>query len=754
MQSKNLYRLSTLLAAINLLLVSSLLPKICTAQSTPADMVNTLVGTAAEGQTFPGVGVPFGMTQWTPATSDTEAKGVAPYYAKHPIITGFRGSHFLSGSATQDYGSFQLLAGHGKPDWSHGGRSSRFSHTEEHASPYRYEVELPDLGVNVAITGTARSGLMRFRFKEGGLSWISVQNNARAGDGSITTDPATGEIRGSNSVRRLYAGIGQSAGFSGYFVVQFDHPFRIGGTWSGTSMHPGASAQAADAAPSGSFVSFNVKPGEAVEARIGTSFVSIEEARRNLGAEISGWNFERVSQSARDAWNTALSSIEVEGDATDRRIFYTALYHCFQLPRTFSDTSGTYPEFGGGASTKVAQGFTYYDDMSIWDTFRALHPLLTIIQPQRETDVIKSLIAKGEQGGFLPIFPAWNSYTSEMIGDHAVSIIGDAYLKGLPGIDIQTAYRLMRRNAFDSPDTAAEYRDGKGRRALSSYLKYGYIPLEDPVSDAFHKNEQVSRTLEYAYDDFVDAEIAHALGKTDDEKLLRKRAANYQNVIDPETGYARGRHSDGSWISPFSPGKPASYITEGLPSQYTFFVPQDIGGLIAVEHGRTAFVSKLDDLFKTGQYDHGNEPSHHIAYLYDYAGAASKTQQHVFEIRRSWYKDAPDGLAGNDDAGQMSAWYVLSALGFYQVTPGMPEYALGTPVFRRVTLHLANSKTFSIVADNVSAENHFVRSVTLNGEPLARFWIRHAEIVAGGELVFEMSNTPSGEWPSDASLPN
>lgn len=715
-----------------------------------ADLVDPLVGTANEGQTYPGVGVPFGMTQWTPATRDTESKGVVPYYYADRDFAGIRGSHFLSGSAMQDYGSFQLLAGGGSFRWQGHAPSSRFSHSAEHASPYLYQVELPDLGVVASATGTTRCGMLRFVFRNGGPVWIDVQNNARPGDGDLSIDAAHSEIVGQNKVRRLYAGQGTLAGFSGYVVVEFDHPFHVGGTWSGPDAYPGRTRQGADGSLSGAYVTFDVKPGEAVLARVGTSFVSIDEARKNLRAEIPTWNFAEIEQESQVAWNRALSAIEVTGDNADRRIFYTAMYHALQLPRTFNDVSGTYPRFGGGQSIEVAKDFTYYDDFSIWDTFRAVHPLFTIIDPRRDADMVQSLVEKGEQGGYLPTFPAWNSYTSEMDGDHAVAIIGDAYLKGIRGFDIAEAYRLMRKNAMEFPESTAEYRDGKGRRALDSYLKYGYVPLEDPVAGAPlpHRNEQVSRTLDYAYDDFVLAQIAAALGKREDEALFRKRAENYRNVIDPATGFARGRHADGSWTTPFDPDKRASYITEGLPIQFTFYVLQDIPGLIALEHGRCGFIAKLDELFAKSLYDQGNEPSHHIAYLYDYAGAAFKTQQHVAEERAAGYKDEPGGLIGNDDAGQMSAWYILSALGFYQVTPGIPRYAIGTPLFPDARIHLPSGRVFHIVAKRASAQDIYIQSATLNGKPLRRFWLTHAEIISGGTLVFRMSSKPNPEWPA------
>ncbi len=724
---------------------------ICSAQqsASSADAVNPLVGTAMEGQTFPGVGVPFGMTAWTPATTRTEKKGIAAYYYKDQRITGLRGTHFMSGSAMQEFGSFQLLAGTGAFTAT---ASSSYSHQAEVSRPYRYHVDLPDLHVHAAMTGTIRCGFLSFRFAEAGPAWISLENLARAGDGEVTIDAAHGEITGRNAVRRLYQGAGKLAGFSGYAVVQFDHPFQIGGTWAGGTLHPDVTQQVAGAQPSGAYVTFNVKAGETVQVRVGTSFVSLDEARRNLRAEIPGWDFASVERASHQAWDRELGRIEITAPEADRRVFYTALYHAFQVPRIVTDVSGTRPRFASGAPTR-SEGHQYYDDFSMWDIFRAQMPLLSILDPKREGEMIQSLVEKGTEGGFMPIFPAWNSYTSEMIGDHADAVIADAYMKDIRNFDVPKAYALLRQNAFDQPATVEQYKDGLGRRALEDYMKLGYIPLENGVPDAFHKNEQVSRTLEYAYDDFALAQMAHALGKSDDAAALMKRAQNYRNVINPEDGFARGRHADGTWITPFDPGKPASYVTEGLPFQYTFFVPQDMPGLIALEGGKTLFIAKLDELFAKNYYDHGNEPSHAITYLYDYAGQAWKTQQHVAEIRAQWYQDRPDGLAGNDDAGQMSAWYVFSALGFYPVTPGIPAYEIGTPLLPSATLHLENGKTFRIRAENVSAANRYIQSATLNGKPLERFWIRHAEIVTGGDLVFRMGPQPNKQWPRSSEMP-
>jgi predicted alpha-1,2-mannosidase len=705
-----------------------------------ADLVNPLVGTAGEGQTFPIAGVPFSMTDWTPQTRDGESKCVAPYYSGDRRIQGFRGSHFLSGSCTQDYGSFTVMPVSGRLKLSAQARASAFTHAGEIAHPYQYSVRLSDYDIRADMTGTLRCGLLRFRYNRAGAAWLVLQNNRRPGvsEGQLSFDAGRNEVSGSNTVYRIYAGNGKPAGFKGYFVLQFDRPVRSSGVWGGgvASQQGAAQDQRHDI-----YLKFDLKPGESIQVRIGTSFTSIEEARRNLRSEVPHWSFDEVAAAARSQWEQALGAVQIAGDAPQRRIFYTALYHSLLLPRTFSDVDGAYPGFAGGGTIETAQGFTYYDDYSIWDTFRALHPLLTILDPKREGDMVQSLVAAGTQGGFLPIYPAWNSYTSEMIGDHADAIIVDAYAKGIRNFDVQQAYRLMRRNAMESPPQAA-YEDGRGRRALKSYLKYGFVPLEDKVAFSFHKEEQVSRTLEYAYDDFLVGGMARGLGLEADAMTFRQRSENWRNVIDLDTGFARGRHADGTWITPFDPSKAASYITEGLPFQYTFFVPQNIPGLIDVLGGKEAFVAKLDTLFSRRLYDQGNEPSHHIAYLYNAAGVPAKTQREVRTILDSQYADRPDGLAGNDDCGQMSAWYVLSALGFYPVTPGIPEYEIGTPRFDDVTLKLPGGKSLHLVAKGAEAGALYIRAIHWDGQLFQGHTIPHSRLMQGGELVFTMALTP------------
>jgi predicted alpha-1,2-mannosidase len=718
-----------------LLLIWCFAPFTRLASKEPVEFVDPLIGTAHDGQTYPAAGVPFGMTQWTPQTRDLETKCVSPYYYKDTRIQGFRGTHEWSGSCTQDYGSFTIMPETGTPKIGADARSSAFRRDREHASPWQYRVTLDDYGIDAEITGSMRSGFLRFSFPRSQEASVVVQVNTKPGEGEIHIDQKAREIYGFNPVHRIYAGSGKAAGFSGYFVAQFSEPFAHSGNTRETGQ-PVA------------YVRFAARTANAISVRVGTSFTSFEEARKNLGAELPNWNFERARDQARAEWSRMLSKLEIHG-VSDRQqtIFYTALYHALLMPRTFSDWDGSYPGFAGEGKTETAKGFVYYDDFSLWDTFRALHPLLTILDPKRSQDMAQSLVAKGQEGGWIPTFPGWNSYTSEMIGDHDVEMIVDAYAKGIRGFDIAEAYRLMWQNATKTP-AADLYADGRGRRALASYLRYGYIPLEDPVKEAFHKNEQVSRTLEYAYDDFVLAQLAKALGMTEDYQALMQRARNWRNVIDPKVGFARGRHADGSWDEPFDPAGKYQYITEGLPFQYTFFVPQDIPGLVKLMGGPEVFNRRLDEIFAKNYYDHGNEPSHHIAYLYDYAGEAWKTQDQVRKILTKEYGTGPDGLSGNDDCGQISAWYVLSAMGLYPVAPGIPNYEIGSPLFPEVVIHLADGKRTVITATGTSDANRYIQSASINGKRSTRSWISHAELIQGGSIVFRMSSAPNRNWGS------
>ncbi len=482
-------------------------------------------GTEDKGQTFPAVGRPFGMTQWTPETRTTELKCVSPYYYNDRYITGFRGSHWMSGSCTQDYGSITLMPFvTNVTDTLKKFPASRFSHKNEISAPAYYKISLDNSGVIAELAASVRSGIMRFTFPGKSPGFIFIRMNSDENEGKIWIDANNNEIRGYNPVHRIYQGNKKSAGFSGYFVVRFDKPFNMTEQLK-TDQH----------------LAVSIGTEKIVQVRIGTSFTSIEAAIRNLEAEIPVWDFEAVKKSGEDTWNKTLGKVVAgEGSEENKIRFYTALYHCYQLPRIASDIDGSYQGFAQDTTIRKAEGFDYYDDFSMWDTYRALHPLMTILEPERTSHMIKSLVLKAEQGGWMPIFPAWSNYTAAMIGDHVSTTISDAYIKGIRGFDAEIAYKYMRKNAFENP-SLDEYRDGKGRRALTSYLKYGYVPLEDSVLDAFHKYEQVSRTLEYAFDDYALARMAKELGKMEDYNVLMKRSENWKNVFDCQDCFCKSK---------------------------------------------------------------------------------------------------------------------------------------------------------------------------------------------------------------------
>lgn len=695
------------------------------------------------GQTLPAVLEPNGMNFWTPQTQDGEQKCVVPYYYRDSLFQGFRNSHWIVGGCTQDYGSMTLMPLYGSLRCLAERRATPFSHDSEVATPAYYSVELPAEGIRAELTARSRSAIFRFTYVRAGEAYLVVTPNSDEGEGYIHLDTVNNRIIGYNPVHRIYQGWGQPAGFSGHFVVQLEKKPVSWGTFKGDSVCTGA-VEAGHCRQAGIYVAFEVEAGEALSVKAASFFVDEAGALANLEAEIPHWDFEQTRHELADIWNRRFSLVEVETPDRDARsMFYGAFYRASFLPRTFNDVDGRYPSFSTGQPVRqLPEGRNYYDDFSMWDTYRALHPFINLITPQTAGDMMQSLVDKYEQGGWLPIFPCWNSYTAAMIGDHCIAALGDAYIKGIRNFDINKAYEAMRQNAFDSPATIEDYRNGMGRRALDSYLKYGYIPLEDSVPDAFHTREQVSRTLEYAYDDFVLAQVARALGKEADYEALMKRAQNYRHVIDPRTGYAQGRHADGTFLSDDNAFRFVKFITEGAPCHYTWYVPHDPEGLMECMGGRDKYVAKLDSMFSEGRYWHGNEPCHQVAYMFNFAGESWKTQRAVRHILETEYQNTSGGLAGNDDAGQMSAWYLFSAMGFYPVCPGTTRYELGSPTFPRLTLHLPDGKNFVIEARNASERNIYIRSMKLNGQPYAKSYLEHADIVKGGVLEVEMGDQP------------
>ncbi len=707
--------------------------QIC-AQS-PLQYVNPLVGTAPastesarrhgegtedKGQTFPAVGRPFGMTQWTPETRTNENKCVAPYYYNDKFITGFRGSHWMSGSCTQDYGSATIMPFvNSRPDTLTKNPISKFSHKNETASPAYYRITLDDFSTTVELTGSVRSGMMRISFPGKPEGFMLIRMNSDENEGKIWIDNENNEITGYNPVHRIYQGWGKPAGFSGWFVIKTDKSFKAVSSLNNNQQLA---------------VSFGSE--KTILVKIGTSFTSLEEARKNLEKEIPGWDFEALRKESENVWNQALSKIIVRGGPQDDKVkFYTALYHCYQLPRIASDADGSYIKFGGDGTILNTGGYDYYDDFSMWDTYRALHPLLTIIEPERTANMIRSLVLKAQQGGWMPIFPAWANYTSAMIGDHVSVTIADAYLKGIDEFDAETAYFYMRKNAFETPQPE-EYKDGKGRRALESYIKYGYIPLEDSVWDAFHKNEQVSRTLEYAFDDYAVAQFAAKLGKSDDSTILMNRSGNWKNVFDTQTGFVRGRYSDGRWIEPFDPYSKAKYICEGTPFQYTWYVPHNVPELIKMMGGSNAFIARLDKFFEEGHYWHGNEPDHQVPFMFAMAGRSDRTQKWVQKIIAEEYGTEPGGLSGNEDAGQMSAWLVFAMMGFYPVCPVSNQYVISTPAFDEVRIVVPGKNTFVINSLGRKAGINYIEAISRNGARYNDWFITHEDITKGNRFTF------------------
>lgn len=690
--------------------------------------------------TIPAVAPPFAMTQWTPQTQLTETKCLAPYYYSNKKIYGFRATHWISGSCTQDYGSFTItpISGQLRTSWNE--VADNYSHDNEVASPDYYSITLPKHQLKTEITATLRCGMIRITALKSDSVYILISPNSDQNKGFIKVDQKKGEISGYNPVHRIYQGWGQPAGFSGYFFIQIKKAFTISGTY--TERTHSNQPSISDKKDIGVFAGFKLQKGEELIIASGTSFTSIAAAKANLEKEINSNNFDAVRTNTKADWEKSLAQIKInDGNEKKKKIFYTALYHAQQHPRLFNDVDGSYPRFAGNyQNEKISRG-NYYDDFSMWDIYRAQLPLVELLQPQLANSFVNSLIIKGSQGGWLPIFPCWNSYTAAMIGDHSTAFIASAYQKGIRDYDIKEAYRLMRQNAFEMPDSA-DYLNGKGRRGINSYLKYGYIPMEDSIPNAFHKKEQVSRTLEYAYDDYALSIIAKDLGKQNDYNTLSKRALNYKNIFDQEVGMVRGKYSNGTWYKPYLADHREPYITEGTPRQYTFYVPHDMPGLMTLMGGKKNLENELDSIFLKKEYWHGNEPGHQIPFLYNYTSNPWKTQKQVTKILNEEYDEGAGGLSGNDDAGQMSAWYVFASLGFYPVDPVSGIYQITNPTFNQTTISFNTGKKLDVKTVRLSKNAIYLSKVILNGKILHNNEITHQQLISGGLLTFYLQEEP------------
>jgi predicted alpha-1,2-mannosidase len=700
--------------------------------------VNPFIGTGGHGHTYPGATMPFGMMQLSPDTRLDGWDGCSGYHYSDDEIYGFSHTH-LSGTGVSDYGDI-LLMPTSKQVFNNGadgkeGYKSKFSHKNEVAEPGFYKVHLDDTNIDVELTVSKRSGIHKYQFPsvENQFVILDLLHRDKVLDAKIIKVSDT-EIVGYRfseawaSDQRLY------------FAIKTSHSF-IDVLQSPTKKGKAGAQKIA--------LHFSNPKNEALTIKIGISAVDIDGAKKNLEAEIGNQTFEQVKKIAQDFWEKQLEKIVVEDkNKGNKANFYTSMYHVSIAPNLYQDVDGRYR----GMDMKIheTKDFDYYTVFSLWDTYRAAHPLYTIIEQEKTNDFINTFLAKYEEGGILPIWDLSANYTGCMIGYHAVPVIADAYLKGIRNYDVDKAFEAMKHSAT---------RDKLG---LNSYKNFGFIPVEK-------ESESVSKTLEYAYDDWTMAQMAKDLGKESDYKTYSERAQYYKNVFDPSTQFMRGRFRN-TWFAPFDPYEVNFNYTEANSWQYSFYVPQDISGFTKLLGGKQQLENQLDKLFSAndktsgshqvditgliGQYAHGNEPSHHMAYLYNFVNNPSKTQEKVRQILTELYTNTPDGISGNEDCGQMSAWYIFSSLGFYPVTPGSNQYIIGSPLFEKVTINLENGKAFTVAANNQSEENKYIQSAKLNGEKYEYSYINHQDIMNGGSLVFEMTNKPSTWGTKDEFTPS
>lgn len=750
-----------------------------------AKYVNPFLGTQFFGHTFPGASLPFAMVHLSPDTGTEGWTHCAGYVYEERTIIGFSHTHW-SGVGMANGGDILLMPTVGQklqilpgteedPD---NGYRSRFDHADEQASPGYYSVILKDYNIRAELTTTKRAGFHRYTFPKSDQAKIILDLGHQIGSMKPARNSELNIVSNNRIEGFKSSGLGMV-----YFTAEFSKPFQYYGTFdasyvtpeSGASLFPYKSGEDGDKI--GAFVYFKTEEKEQILVRVGISYTSLDGARKNLQAEIPHWDFDQVAAEARAVWNRELERIVIDGATDDQKeIFYTAVYRSLLAQYINQDVDGSFIDSDG--KTHQAKGYDFYGSFSCWDTYRSQHPLLTLIAPDRVPDFIRSIEEKTRNYGWLPAQHFQNVFGEAMVGDHLIPIIADAYLKGFRGFDIRFLYQAMRKKALENP--TQERHKHAGRSGLDYYKKLGYTPVD-------RVTESVPNTLELAYDDWCIAQLAKALGENDDYRLFMTRAANYQNLWDTETRFMRPRRADGTFLEALN-GREQEIVKEGEHSYYKYFDPllvgrrpnrhytesnawqyiwsvqHDVRGLINLFGSNSAFVSKLDTFFQMspnisapkyvgvvgtiGQYVHGNQPSHHVAYLYNYAGQPWKTQLRVRQVLDELYRSGPGGLCGNEDMGSLSSWYVLSSLGFYPVTPGSTAYTIGSPLFGKAVLNLGNGKTFTIEAVHNSKENKYIQSAALNGKPLEKTWLTHTEITGGGTLVFTMGPEPNKKWGS------
>ncbi len=697
-----------------------------------ARYVNPFIGAADNGHTFPGACRPFGMVQTSPVTGAVGWIYCAEYVYADSLLWGFTQTH-LNGTGCMDLGDILVMPVTGTRARAWDAYRSRFPKDKEAASPGYYTVELTDPDVKAELTATTHAALHRYTYHRAdsasvlidlqhGPSWNEKQYHSQVSlcETSWEDDRTlTGHVRNNVWVEQDY-----------FFVMQFDHVVTDTLSLPMTDTEKGKRLVA----------TFDLEPGEELLMKVALSTTGVAGAKKNLEAELPGWDFDGTREAARAEWNHYLSRIDVTGTDEEKTNFYTSFYHALIQPNQLSDVDGYYRN--AADSVVKADGGTFYSTFSLWDTYRAAHPFYTLVIPEKVDGFINSLVAQAEVQGFLPIWTLWGKENYCMVANHGVSVVAEAYRKGFRGFDAERAFAAVKRTQTVSHRQKSDW---------ETYMKYGYLPTD------LIPTESVSSTLESVYDDYAAADMARRMGKEEDAAYFARRADFYKNLFDKETQFMRPRLSDGTWKTPFNPSDVAHSetsggdYTEGNAWQYTWHVQHDVPGLIALFGGEEAFLNKLDSVFilelKTtqedvtgliGQYAHGNEPSHHIAYLYALAGRPERTQELIREIFDTQYRPEPDGLCGNDDCGQMSAWYMFSAMGFYPVDPVSGNYVFGAPQLPKCVLHLADGKTFTVLAEGLSEAHKYIDHITLNGEPYTLNYLSHEDILNGGTLVYYM----------------
>jgi len=700
--------------------------------------VNPFIGTGGHGHTFPGACVPNGLVQMSPITQVEGWDWVSGYHYSDSTVMGFSHTH-LSGTGCGDLGNLMLMPRLGSVISQPGTKEKpfpsyrqHFSKKNEKASVGYYSLMLQESGVKVELTATAHCGMHAYTFPASDSAQLFIDPMTEIGDHAAF---AKLKIENDSTITGKSISFGWFAPFQQvYYVMIFSKKFDYYQLAIDHNINWMATMRASDKLTGSVF--YRTHANEKVFVKVGISTVSVENARENLSAEIPDFDFARVVNKAKQDWKKVLSAVEVEGSLADKEIFYTAMYHAYIQPDNIADVNGQYRNVESNVASSPTGN--YYSTFSLWDTYRAAHPLYTLLTPNLASDMIKTMIIHHEQQGFLPIWTLWGAENYCMIGNHAIPVVVDAYNKGLIEKNwIERAYKAI----YKTSTINHQFSD------WSIYTKYGYLPYN------IENSQSVSKTLETCFDDWCVAEMAKSLGKKSDYEQFAKRSAYYQNLFDTATGFFRAKHSDGNWMPDFNPldTRHAHGYTEANAWQYLWSVQHNIPDLVRLLGGKKAFETKLDSLFNQssksdgyisdvsgliGQYAHGNEPSHHVAYLYNYAGKYDKTQEILQNVYKEMYHNAPDGYSGNEDCGQMSSWYIFSSLGFYPVNPASGIYDLGVPVFKNAKINLPNGKTFTIIS-NLTEKNKIAKSVWLNGKKLDKLTISHSDIVNGGELRFE-----------------